>query len=180
MSRVIGSRVLLPIPSVDMPDLPSGINCRANVLPSTPLARQIWSQSPKNIKYSLLCFMTKGGLKSSFGFSKAGVGFHGDPHGLPVFVRELGALPAIEEACLPRRGRISEHDHNCHVPSAACHTAKSTGCCSGLEYLPRSGSPATCQNSPSTCGASTVSLAAKSVIALASSSPPVIAHLCMG
>src|SRR5437762_10325765 len=137
---------------------------------------------PVPVEHQILAVMLhdEGGLKSSFGFSKAGVGFHGDPHGLPVFVRELGALPAIEEACLPRRGRISEHDHNCHVPSAACHTAKSTGCCSGLEYLPRSGSPATCQNSPSTCGTSTVSLAAKSVIALASSSPAVIAHLCMG
>src|SRR5947199_9954844 len=65
---------------------------------------------PVPVEHQILAVMLhdEGGLKSSFGFSKAGVGFHGDPHGLPVFVRELGALPAIEEACLPRRGRISD------------------------------------------------------------------------
>ena len=65
---------------------------------------------PVPVEHQILAVMLhdEGGLKSSFGFSKAGVGFHGDPHGLPVFVRELGALPAIEEACLPRRGRTSD------------------------------------------------------------------------
>src|ERR1035441_2916272 len=50
-------------------------------------------------------------------------------------------------------------DHSCHVPSAACQMPKSTGCCLGEVYCPRSGSPAICQNSPSTLGTMTCAAA---------------------
>src|ERR1017187_399065 len=46
-------------------------------------------------------------------------------------------------------------DQSCHVPSAACQMPKSTGCCLGEVYCPRSGSPAICQKSPSTLGTTT-------------------------
>src|SRR5690242_8659931 len=51
------------------------------------------------------------------------------------------------------------HDQSCHVPSAACQMPKSTGCCLDVVYFPRSGSPATCQNSPSIRGTRTRSSA---------------------
>ena len=47
------------------------------------------------------------------------------------------------------------HDQICHVPSAACQTPKSTGCCFSLVYGPKSGSPATGHHAPSMTGRST-------------------------
>ena len=48
------------------------------------------------------------------------------------------------------------HDHNCHVPSAACQMEKSTGCCWGLPNAPRSGLSATVHQSPTMRGLSGV------------------------
>src|SRR5690242_2766240 len=47
------------------------------------------------------------------------------------------------------------HDQSCQVPSAACHTEKSTGCWFGVPSAPRSGCPAICQGAPSINGTST-------------------------
>src|SRR5437899_830620 len=44
------------------------------------------------------------------------------------------------------------HDQSCQVPSAACQTAKSTGCWLVAVRAPRSGSPAACHQSPTTRG----------------------------
>ena len=73
----------------------------------------------------------------------------------------IGFQSASVRACPPsdraagyaHRSRCPRmQDHNCQVPSAACQTPKSTGCCSFRVYSPKSGLPAICHHSPSITG----------------------------
>src|SRR5262245_716492 len=68
------------------------------------------------------------------------------------------------------------HDQSCQLPSAACQIEKSTGCWFGPVSVPRSGSPAICQNSPSMDGMKTGELPPPPVPLVAAdeeSDPPV-------